>query len=295
MAEIPSPAACSALDDDALHRLWAGLGYYRRARLLREAARAIVERHDGNVPADPAALAALPGFGPYTTGAVAALAFDLPEPAVDGNVARVWARLHGVESTVAAAMRPAATWARTVVASARPSTTVEALIELGATVCMPRRAACHACPLQAGCAAAACADPTRTPLAPARKPRPEEVLLHVWLTDGERIWFRRRPAGLLGDRPAPWSLAWPAGGAPTQLDTDLGPAALEVLGEPFRHEFTHRIWQVTPGRYRLIAPPSTPCPLWTSARIEAVGGLGLPTAFSKGLSVLTLEPVARPR
>lgn len=295
MAEIPSPAACATLDDDALHRLWAGLGYYRRARLLREAARAIVERHGGLVPADPAALAALPGFGPYTTGAVSALAFDLAEPAVDGNVVRVWARLHGVDTTAAAAMRPASAWARAVVGAARPSTTVEALMELGATVCMQRRAHCGGCPLRDACVAATWPDPTRTPRAPAKKPRPEEVLLHVWLTDGERLWLRRRPTGLLGDRPAPWALDWPAAGAPTRLDTELGPAVLEALGDPFRHVFTHRTWRVTPGRYRLRATPSAIDPLWTSAPITAAAELGLPTAFAKGLNVLSAEPLTHRR
>src|SRR5690606_1117835 len=83
-------------------------------------------------------------------------------------------------------------------------------------------------PLRDACVAATWPDPTRTPRAPAKKPRPEEVLLHVWLTDGERLWLRRRPTGLLGDRPAPWALDWPAAGAPTRLETELGPAVLEA-------------------------------------------------------------------
>ncbi len=287
MAQIPTPAACAALNDAALHRLWAGLGYYRRAQHLRDAARALAEQHNGTVPADPAALRALPGFGPYTTGAVAAIAFGLPFAAVDGNVARVWARVHGVQITPDAAVRQAAPWAAAISAAGSPSQMVQALMELGATVCKPRRADCAACPLAACCTAATWPDPTVTPEARRRTPRPVEQLMHLWLVSDARLWLERRPRGLLGERPAPPVLPHPGNKAPPRrLAPVLGPALLEAVGTPFRHEFTHRIWEVRPVRYRLTTPPATPPPGWTVVSRSAARQLGLPAAFLKGAGVL---------
>jgi A/G-specific adenine glycosylase len=157
LARYPTPAAFAAASDDELLVAWRGLGYYRRARLLRDGAREVVRGHGGRVPGEVAALAELPGIGAYTLGAVASIAFGLPEVAVDGNVERVVARHRALrESTGTAVARRAI---REVVGDwmdrARAGDFNQALMELGATVCTPGSPRCDACPVARDCEARA--------------------------------------------------------------------------------------------------------------------------------------------
>jgi A/G-specific adenine glycosylase len=194
LERFPDVYALAAAPLDQVLRAWQGLGYYARARLLHAAARRLVEHHDGQLPADPDALRALPGFGPYTAAAVASIAFGRPAAVVDGNVERVLARL------VALPVPPRSTEGRRTLAELagalldrdRPGASNEALMDLGATVCVPRRPRCPECPWQAACAARAAGDPERWPI---RLPRPERPLLDVaagvvWRDD--RILIARR-------------------------------------------------------------------------------------------------------
>jgi A/G-specific adenine glycosylase len=137
--------------DDVLER-WAGLGYYSRARNFHAAARAVVERHGGRVPRDLDAMLALPGVGRYTAGAVVSIAFGVPAPIVDGNVARVLCRIFGLEGAPKAAPLKARLWglAAELVPDDRPGDFNQAMMELGATVCTPKAPACDDCPLAAG-------------------------------------------------------------------------------------------------------------------------------------------------
>ncbi len=174
MAAYPDPAAFAAVTDDELMRAWRGLGYYRRARLLRDGAHAVVRDHDGRVPNDPDALGQLPGIGTYTRGAIASIAFDVPEPAVDGNVERVFARHRGITTDIKAgpAQRAVREHAAAELDPRRPGDFNQALMELGATVCTPRSPRCADCPVAADCTALA--EGTAAEL-PARKPRPEPI------------------------------------------------------------------------------------------------------------------------
>jgi A/G-specific adenine glycosylase len=134
---------------------WAGLGYYGRARHLREAARLVVREHGGRVPGDPDAFARLPGVGRYTAGAVLSIAFDRPLPALDGNVARVLSRLCALPASVRDSRGAGALWASatSLVPMRRPGDWNQALMELGATVCTPRAPRCGTCPVRGSCLA----------------------------------------------------------------------------------------------------------------------------------------------
>ncbi len=168
MAAFPTVRALAEADEESVLGLWQGLGYYSRARNLHRAARAVVERHGGEVPDDWDALRALPGVGEYTAGAVVAFAFDRPAPVVDANVARVLARWmdlrEPVDSTAGrVALREAARALQPEGAGAREINS--AVMELGALVCKPRAPLCLACPVRGGCRA------TEPELLPVKRPR----------------------------------------------------------------------------------------------------------------------------
>ena len=155
MSRYPTAAAFANASDDEVMVAWRGLGYYRRARLLREGARQVAEIHDGTVPDDLEQLAALPGIGAYTLGAVASIAFGKCEPAVDGNVERVISRHRGFDAPIGTG--PARRTIRAVVASwmspTRPGDFNQALMELGAMVCTPTSPTCGDCPIAGDCVA----------------------------------------------------------------------------------------------------------------------------------------------
>ncbi|MBX7196800.1 MAG: A/G-specific adenine glycosylase, partial [Sandaracinaceae bacterium] len=144
LARFPTPDVLAAASEDDVLARWSGLGYYRRARLLHEGAKAVVARHGGRVPEDADARRALPGVGRYTAGAIGSIAFGRREPIVDGNVARVLSRLDAIEAPLGSGESEAALWAE---ASAwaehdAPGVVNQALMELGATLCTPSAPRC---------------------------------------------------------------------------------------------------------------------------------------------------------
>jgi A/G-specific adenine glycosylase len=152
---FPTLEALADASEDAVLAAFSGLGYYRRARLLHAGAKEIVARHGGEVPRDADTRRALPGVGRYTSGAIGSIAFDLPEPTVDGNVARVFARIHRIALPLGSAAMEKRLWAEAeaLVAGERPGDLNQALMELGATVCTPRAPRCDACPVRFACGA----------------------------------------------------------------------------------------------------------------------------------------------
>jgi A/G-specific adenine glycosylase len=148
--------------DDVL-KLWAGLGYYARARNLHACAKAVVERHGGHFPRSKEELAALPGIGPYSAAAIAAIAFDAPAAAVDGNVERVVARLLAVEPELPAAKAEIRRLTQHLVPAARAGDFAQALMDLGATICTPKKPACVLCPWLDDCVARRRGDPETFP------------------------------------------------------------------------------------------------------------------------------------
>jgi len=150
---FPDVASLDAASEDEVLKLWEGLGYYSRARNLRCAARVLMDRHGGIFPCDPAAIRALPGVGPYTAGAIASVAFNLPLPAVDANVLRVFARLLDIDEPVStpAVKRRIEAAAEELLAPGQSRAFNQALMELGALVCLPRTPKCGGCPVAAHC------------------------------------------------------------------------------------------------------------------------------------------------
>ena len=206
LSRFPDPAALAAADEDEVLALWSGLGYYRRARNLHAAARRIVEVHDGSVPGDREGLLGLPGVGEYTAGAVLSIAFGLPEPIVDGNVERVLSRVHLVRGSVkrGAAKKRIRALARETVEAAPPDLVNQAMMELGALVCLPRGPKCGECPLHDLCAAREAGVAEELPEKPAPRAT-EEVRLAVALVrrDGAVLLVRTPEGRLLAGTWAP--------------------------------------------------------------------------------------------
>lgn len=197
LERYPDLASLAAAPEAEVLARWSGLGYYRRARALRSAARAIVERHGGRFPSDAAALRALPGIGPYTAGALLSIAFDQPAPLVDGNVARVLARWFALQDDPSTAQGRRRIWelAAELVPARGAGDWNQALMELGATLCTPRAPRCAACPVARGCRAHELGLEAELPRA---RPRPAsvEVELRVLLVPRAGRWLlARRPAG----------------------------------------------------------------------------------------------------
>jgi A/G-specific adenine glycosylase len=253
LAEFPDVATLARAPVERVCEAWAGLGYYSRARNLHAAARAVVAEHDGVLPRDAAGLVRLPGIGRYTAGAVASIAFDEPAPIVDGNVARVLARLHALTASPksAAGSRRLWTWAAELVRGPQPGELNQALMELGALVCTPRSPQCPTCPVRRHCRAGRSGRAERFP--PAAK-RPRRALLAVaflWHRSAAGVWLvRRPPTGL-------WAGLW-------ELPSAHGPRARreleERLGVPLAgpvaritHELTHRV-----VRARVFVPERAP-------------------------------------
>ncbi|MEO1278182.1 MAG: NUDIX domain-containing protein [Planctomycetota bacterium] len=194
---FPTPAAMAARPIDDVLKLWSGLGYYRRARLLHSCAQAIVERHGGRVPDNAEELRALPGVGRYTAGAVASIAFNRREALVDGNVSRVLLRVHGVDRAVdGPGVQPWA-WERAE-DLANAATDVarysEGIMELGATVCTPKAPRCDACPVHSRCRARTNGLVDRIPRPKSRPERTPLAITAVVVVDAkERVLLERRP------------------------------------------------------------------------------------------------------
>lgn len=198
LERFPDPRALAAAELDDVLKAWEGLGYYARARNLHRAAREVVAEYDGELPREREDLLDLPGIGPYTAGAVASIAFDRPEPAVDGNARRVLSRLHDLESP---GRRELEDHARELLESApgSPAELNQAVMDFGGEVCTPRAPSCEICPLAAGCLARERGTvDRRPPSTPGRELPHHDIAAGVVWNDG-RVLIARRPAeGLLG-------------------------------------------------------------------------------------------------
>jgi len=292
MARWPdvSSLAESSLDE-VLHQ-WQGLGYYARARNLRACARAVVERHGGAFPDDIAELRALPGIGDYTAAAIAAIAFDRREAAVDGNVERVVARLFAVREAMPAAKPRLRTLARELVPEWRAGDFAQAMMDLGATICTPRKPRCVLCPWQKDCAARAGGFAEDLPV-PAEKPeRPLRQGVVFWLQrgDGAVLLRRREERGLLGGmievpstpwREAAWNDAEALIHAPANVTWTKLPGTVH-------HGFTHFPLDLTILAATAGSPPNLSWGIW--ARPEQFKDYAFPTLTKKivkhALSVL---------
>ncbi|MBI4756789.1 MAG: A/G-specific adenine glycosylase [Betaproteobacteria bacterium] len=290
---FPDVAALAAAPPDAVLGLWSGLGYYARARNLHRAARAVMERHGGRFPRSAAALAELPGIGRSTAAAVAVFAFGERAAILDGNVRRVLARCFGVEGWPGERLVGQRLWG--LAASLLPQGEIESytqgLMDLGATLCLPRRPRCGACPVAAQCVARRDARVAELPAPRPRRVVPEKVVTVLVLRQGDGVLLERRPAtgvwgGLMSLPELPEgedAAAWAAGRLGLQV---------EVQGRlaPVRHGFTHFRLEMRPllcavrGEVAMAGEP-----LLSPVRDRDLAQAALPAPVRR-----LLEPMARP-
>ena len=293
MARFPTVGALAAAEDDDVVAAWAGLGYYSRARNLAHGARAVVAR--GGMPTDAAGLRDLPGIGPYTAGAIASIAYRERTALVDGNVARVLARVLGLTEDVKSTAGLRRLWAEATAlvealpADRDPGDLNQGLMELGATVCTPTTPRCSDCPVSGRCVAARDGRQAELPVLPRRKAThelPELAEVALWLTRAGNVAVARRAAaGLYGGL---WEL-------PQGADADAAAAAigLTLVDAPIelarhRQVLSHRrlVLTLVAARPRGRARPTAP-------RYDAVRWLA-PTALTElGISAATAALVER--
>jgi A/G-specific adenine glycosylase len=258
----PNVGDLAAAQDGDVMAEWAGLGYYARARNLLRCARAVVQNHGGVIPADHAALLRLPGVGPYTAAAVGAIAFDIPATVVDGNVERVMARLFDVQTPLPRAKPELTAHAARLTPQLRPGDYAQAVMDLGATICTPRKPACGICPLMDACQArhAGSAETLPRKLAKTTKPTRFGTVFIARRSDGAWLLERRPGHGLLGGM-----LGWPGDAWATDSTpyaTTAAPPAPVVanwqsLNTQVRHTFTH-FHLVLSVQVAHVSPEATP-------------------------------------
>ena len=280
--ELPDVASLAAAPEAQILKLWQGLGYYSRVRNLQKGAQEVVRRFDGEIPADYQALLSLPGIGSYTAGAISSIAFGIPEPAVDGNVLRVLSRvlLREEEITDPKVKKRMEEELRAVMPKEDPGAFNQALMELGATVCVPNGVPhCGDCPLQDLCRAHAAGRETELPMRAQKKARRiEERTVFLLICDGHLALSRRGEQGLLAG-------LWELPGAEESLTEEtarkwlagqgIQAETLETLPRA-KHIFTHVEWHMT--AYAAEIASQTPGLIWATAE-ELREDYTLPSAF----------------
>ena len=285
LAALPDIPALSRCEHDMLMKLWEGLGYYSRARNLQKAAQQIIALYGGDFPHTYEEIRSLAGIGDYTAGAIGSICFDLPEPAVDGNVLRVYTRLHcDARCTDEPAVRKdIRDRLRKVYAQTETGTRgmlTQALMELGATVCVPNGAPhCGDCPLRECCGAYAQNSTMDYPVRKSKKARKTEEYTVYILQCGDRIAVRKRPnRGLLAGL---WELPHLDGQRDAQAAVDAAAqwqtGAAELISvRHCRHIFTHIEWHMT--AVHLLVTKMPECFTWADAQ-QLETETALPTAF----------------
>ena len=299
LSVLPTVEALADADEPTLLKLWEGLGYYSRVRNLQRAARAVMENHGGVIPADFEALLALPGVGRYTAGAVASIAYDIPVPAVDGNVLRVLARLTGDDTDILspAAKKTAEATLAPIVPTPGAGDFTQSLIELGALVCTPGEPKCSDCPLHLLCVAEREGRAGELPVrVPKTKRRVEErTVLIIRGRDGERLSERlseriserliairkRPPEGLLGglyEFPCMEGHATPAEVGKYLAALGLTVKALTPLPAA-KHLFSHVEWRMV--GYAVEVEASAPAEDWFWVNTAALDDTyAIPSAYA---------------
>ncbi len=285
----PTVEHLAAASTEAVISAFAGLGYYSRARNLHACAKEIARR-DGRFPDQEAALRALPGVGDYTAAAIAAIAFRRQAAPVDGNIARILARLLAVDRPLAQARAEIRAAALELAPSRRAGDFAQALMDIGATICRPRSPTCAACPLSEDCAARRSGAPEAFPPAPAAKPRPQRIgaAFFAHRSDGAFLARRRAPRGLLASTVELPGTAWTNEGPGEDWRSDVPVAALwrrrpGAVEQTFTH-FTLRL-TVYVGAFDGAAPAGH---FWVAQ--DAVAEAGLSNLMRKAVGHATQRP-----
>ena len=281
LQNLPDIAALASCPDEALHKLWEGLGYYSRVRNLKKAAQIIMTQHDGIFPNQYAAIRALPGIGDYTAGAICSICCDMPTPAVDGNVLRVVSRLTDDHTAIdAASFKKQVAQALADVYPARAGDFTQALMELGATLCGPnRKPDCGNCPCRMFCLGFQRGTAACLPVKNAKRPRKEECKTVFLLRCEEMYALQKRPdSGLLAG-------LWQLPEVPGTLEAAMLAPVLANMGLKLRqihrqtdriHIFTHVQWNMR-GFYLEVSDCADGFQWFTAGQIRAEAAL--PTAY----------------
>lgn len=293
LARWPDLKALAAASLDEVLTAWAGLGYYARARNMHACARALVEHYGGQFPASESALRELPGIGAYTAAAIAAIAFDRRAAPVDGNIERVIARLHALATPLPGGKAEIARHAQALTPARRTGDFAQALMDLGATICTPKKPTCALCPWNGSCVAHARGD---AELFPRRAPKREGTLRRgaafVARRADDCVLLRTRPArGLLGGMAEVPTTAWAADfdenqalAAAPRFYFPLPGGEREVLWRRLpgvvRHVFTHFPLELTVYRTELPRQAAAPAGMrWIA--IAELGDEALPSLMRK--------------
>ncbi|MCM5552658.1 A/G-specific adenine glycosylase [Pleomorphomonas sp. NRK KF1] len=290
MERWPTLQALAAAPRDDVMAAWAGLGYYSRARNLKACAEAVARDHDGRFPDTVEGLAALPGIGPYTAAAIAAIAFDVPAAVVDGNVERVVARLFELETPLPDVKPEIRRLTATMTPDQRPGDFAQAMMDLGATICTPKRPACALCPWSEPCLAHRRGDAETLPRRRAKAVRPTRygMAFVARRHDGALLVRRRADKGLLGGMLEVPGSEWREGPAnETAAPFQAGWRSAGKVEHTFTH--FHLVLSVMAAEVG-DRPPPADC-FWLDA--AAVAGEALPTVMRKVVEVATGAPIRR--
>ncbi|GGK39323.1 A/G-specific adenine glycosylase [Salinarimonas ramus] len=286
LTRFPTVEALAAAPSEEVMNAWAGLGYYSRARNLHACAKAVVAEHGGRFPDTEDGLRALPGIGAYTAGAIAAIAFDRVAAAVDGNVERVMTRLHAIAEPMPKAKAAVREATLALVPPDRPGDFAQALMDLGATICTPKRPACALCPWMSLCAARRAGEAELYPVKAPKKTRETRrgAAFVVERADGAILLRTRAPEGLLGGMAEPPGSAWSVDWVPSQaiLDAPLD-ARWKRLDGVVRHVFTHFTLEASVLHARVAAGTAAPDGMRFTPR-EAISQEPLPSVMKKILA-----------
>jgi len=297
LARFPTLRSLAEADLDGVLKVWEGLGYYARARNLHQAARRVMDRHGGQLPADRDALLALPGIGPYTAGAILSLAFGQDAAVLDGNVRRVLSRLFAIGDDPRSAATRRRLWnlAEALLLPGQAGPFNEALMDLGATVCTPRAPRCGECPLNEGCQGYQGGDPERYPARVQRRPLPHYDVAAGIIWRGDQLLISKRHTDdLLGGL---WEL--PGGTREIgetleeclvrEIREELGiEVAVGVLMMSVRHAYTHfRVTiHVFHCHYLSGQPQALGCADWRWVWPDELGDFALPAADRRIIAAL---------
>jgi A/G-specific adenine glycosylase len=268
LARWPTVTSLAGASLDDVLAAWAGLGYYSRARNLHKCAQVVAGEHGGRFPAAETALKELPGVGPYTAAAIAAIAFDQKATPVDGNVERVVARLFAIDDPLPRAKPRLRSLARILTPDRRAGDFAQAMMDLGATICSPKRPSCLMCPLQDDCAAHTAGTASALPARLAKPERPIRLgIAFLALREDGRVLLRRRPeAGLLGGMLEVPSTDWGDTMAPINELLQAAPARAEWWAVPgvVVHTFTH--FRLEMMVYRAVVGRDCTLTFWADPR-----------------------------
>lgn len=291
LKRFPDLSALAESDEADVLKAWEGLGYYSRARNLWKGAKQVMEQYGGVLPREPEKLLGICGIGPYSAGAIASIAYDVPVPAVDGNVIRVISRLYGIRSDALEnkTRHHIEALAAALVPVERPGDHNQAVMDLGATVCIPGTPNCHLCPLSAFCDAFRIGDAAELPVLPKSKPQKIISWNVVLIRSSGRVLMRVRTERLLQGL---WCFPMLEGEASPETLREqiskklrLSVSKLSDAGSA-RHVFTHQIWQM--HIYKTDAEDDASAPDgYEFVPIKRLNDLPLPVAMNAAVAVLT--------